>query len=117
MEQFMRMTPRQAIDAGLGDGDWREGWMGDDGHESSPGFPDLTIGFRKRVPSKPAPAEDEDEEVTIARAEREKAANDPVIQDLARRLGVPVHFLLDFRERAIGQFGPRLDRTADEQES
>ena len=50
-------------------------------------------------------------EVTIARAEREKAAQDPVIQALARRLGVPVHFLLDYRERVIGQFDPHLDRT------
>lgn len=38
------------------------------------------------------PPEDEDEKITIVRAEREKAAQDPVIQDLARRLGVPVHF-------------------------
>ena len=58
----------------------------------------------------PEPSEEEDEEVTIARAEREKAANNLFIQDLARHLGVPVHFLLDYRERAIGQFGPRLNR-------
>ena len=65
----------------------------------------------------PVPAEDEGEEITIAGAERENAANDPVVQDLARRLGVPVHFLLDFRERAIGRFGPRLDRIEGEAES
>lgn len=59
----------------------------------------------------------EDEEVTIARAEREKAANDPVIQDLARRLGMQVHFLLDYRERVVGQFGPRLDRSKDQKQS
>jgi hypothetical protein len=82
---------------------------------SHPEMPDITIGFHKNPP---APAtEDEDEEETIARAEREKAANDPVIRDLARQLGVPVHFLLDFREGAIGQFGPRLDHAEDQKQS
>jgi hypothetical protein len=80
-------------------GDWREGWRSD-----------VTIGFHKQLPATPVPPEDEDEEVTMARAEREKAAQDPVIQDLARRLGVPVHFLLDFRDRAIGQFIEGTDR-------
>jgi hypothetical protein len=50
-------------------------------------MPDVTVGFHKNLPAEPP--EDEDEQVTIARAEREKAAQDPVIQDLARHLGVP----------------------------
>ena len=80
-------------------------------------MPDITIGFHKHLPIYAGAAEDEGEEITIAGAERENAANDPVVQDLARRLGVPVHFLLDFRERAIGRYGPRLDRIEGEAES
>jgi hypothetical protein len=76
---------------------------------------DVTVGFHKDVPgAQQAPGGNEDEEVTIARQEREKTAQDPVVQELAKRLGVPVHFLLDYRERAIGQFGPRLDRIENE---
>jgi hypothetical protein len=48
-------------------------------------MPDITIGFHKHVPIYAGAAEDEGEEITIAEAEREKAANDAVIQDLARR--------------------------------
>ena len=46
MEQFMKMTPRQRLDAGIGKGvDWREGWMGDVGTPSRPKLPDITMGF------------------------------------------------------------------------
>ena len=27
VDQFLKMTPRQRLDAGFGKGDWREGWM------------------------------------------------------------------------------------------
>jgi hypothetical protein len=114
-EQFGKMTMRQRLDLKLPSRDWRKGWMGDTNVPSHPDMPDVTVGFHKNAPGcQHAPAAGEDEEVTIARQEREKAAQDPVIQDLAKRLGVPVHFLLDYRERAIGQFGPRLDRIEGE---
>ena len=110
IEQFDKMTMRQRMDLNMPDRDWRQGWLGDTGTPSHPEMPDVTVGFHKDS----TPAEHEDEEVRIARAEREKAAQDPVVQDLARRLGVPVDYLLDYRERAIGQFGPRLDRIEGE---
>jgi len=106
----------ESLKLSIGKGvDWREGSMGDTHIPSNPEMPYVTIGFHKNPPV--AASADEDEEETMAREEREKAANDPLIQDLARCLGVPVHFLLDYRERAIGQFDPHLDRTTDEQES
>jgi len=100
------MPKHKLFKLGIGKGvDWCEGSMGDTDIPSNPEVPDVTIGFHKNPP---APAY-EDEEETIARQERKQATQDPFIQDLARRLGVPLHFLLDYRERAIGQFGPRLD--------
>ena len=88
MDDFRKMTPRQALEAGIGKGvDWREIDRGDVHIPSHPDVPDVTVGFHKNLPAEPP--EDEDEEVMIARAEREKAAQDSVIQDLARRLGVP----------------------------
>jgi hypothetical protein len=89
------------------DSERRDG-VGDTATPSHREMPGVTIGFHKNPPA--AAPEHEDEEETIARLEREKTAKDPVIQHLARRLGVLVHFLLDYRERATGQFGPRLDR-------
>jgi hypothetical protein len=79
IEQFRKMTMRQRLDLNLPKRDWREGWMGDADISSHPKTPDVTIGFHKQLPATLVPPEDEDEEVTIARAEREKAANDPVI--------------------------------------
>jgi hypothetical protein len=105
MDQFLKMTPAQRVNLDFGPGHWSDGWMGDTHIESHPEMSDVTVGFRKNP--QPAP-EHEDAEDRIAREDREQAAQDPFIQDLARRLNVPVHFLLDFRERAIGQFGPRL---------
>jgi hypothetical protein len=69
MDDFRKMTPRQALEAGIGKGvDWCE-IDGDDVHiPSHPDMPDVTVGFHKNPPAEPP--EDEDEEVTIARAER-----------------------------------------------
>lgn len=102
---------RQRLDLNLPKRDWRKGWMGDVNAPSHEEMPNVTVGFHN---DQPAPADQEDEEVTIARAERAKAEQDPEIQDLARQLGVPVNFLLDFRERSIGRFGSRLDRIEGE---
>lgn len=117
MDDFRKMTPRQRLDAGIGKGvDWREGAMGDTHIPSHPEMPDVTIGLRKNLPTEPP--EDEDEQVTIARAEREKAANDPVIKTLpGDSVLCRCHFLLDFREHVIGRFGPHLDRLEDQEES
>jgi hypothetical protein len=79
--------------------------MGDTHVPSHPEMAGVTVGFQKDQPAAP---EHEDEEDRIAREDREQAAQDPMIQNLARQLNVPVHFLLDFRERAIGQFVARL---------
>jgi hypothetical protein len=61
LEQFRKMTPRQAIDAGLSEGDWREGI---ERNQTSPGFPDVTVGSHKNLPAQSS--QDEDEEVTIS---------------------------------------------------
>ena len=70
-EQFDKMTMRQRLDLNLPHRDWRKGWLGDTNVPSHPEMPDVTVGFHKDVPgAQPAPAAGEDEEVTIARAER-----------------------------------------------
>jgi hypothetical protein len=52
-DDFNKMTPAQRIAAGICQGvDWREGWMDNDGHESNPGFPTVTIGLHKHVPTR-----------------------------------------------------------------
>jgi hypothetical protein len=106
------MTMRQRLDLNLPKRDWRKGWMGDVNAPSHEEMPDVTIGFHNDQPAQTA--DQEDEEVTVARAERAKAEQDPEIQALARRLGVSMNFLLDFRERSISRFGSRLDRIEGE---
>jgi hypothetical protein len=70
-EECRKMTMRQVLELNLPKRDWREGWMGDTDIPSHPEMPDFTIGFRKQLPGTSVPPEDEDEKVTIARAERE----------------------------------------------
>ena len=93
---------RERLDLNLPRRDWREGWLRDTAILSHREMPVMGTFLRSR--------QKKDEEITIARAECEKAAQDPVIQDVASRLDVPVHFLLGFRERAIRQYGPHLER-------
>jgi hypothetical protein len=71
-EQFAKMTTRQRLDLKLPRRDWRKGWMGNADTPSHLGMRTSRL-LSQAGTGYAGSGEEEDKEVTIARAEREKA--------------------------------------------